>query len=246
MIELILAGEIARLTLSRPEACNAIPVASWPDLADGAGRAVAGGARLLLVSGSGGAFCAGADLSGFPALRGDIEARSRFRLAMRDALDRLARLPIPTVALIEGACFGAGVALAMACDLRIAARSATFAITPAKIGISYPQEDIHRLVALVGPGQAARLLLTAGTIDAVEAQRIGLVESLAEDGIEAAGTAIAETLLANSMASFAALKRGIALAVAGAASDAEQELAFEALFGADDVAERLARLGRRR
>ena len=96
---------------------------------------------------------------------------------MRAALDALRDLPIPTIASIEGPCYGAGVALAMACDLRIAGRGARFAITPAKIGISYPQEDVHRLVALVGPGQAARLLFTAETIDGAEAERIGLVES---------------------------------------------------------------------
>ena len=127
-------------------------------------RCALGDARLLVVTGDGGAFCAGADLADFAAMRGD-ERRSRASATtMRAALDALRDLADPDASpLIEGACYGAGVALAMACDLRIAAAGARFAITPAKIGISYPQEDVHRLVALVGPGQAARLLFTAAS-----------------------------------------------------------------------------------
>ena len=132
--------------------------------------------RLLVVTGAGDAFCAGADLGDFAAMRGDEAAVARFREDMRAALDALRALAIPTIAVIEGPCYGAGVALAMACDIRMARLGARFAITPAKIGIAFPQEDVHRLVALVGPGQAARLLFTAETIDGDEAKRIGLVD----------------------------------------------------------------------
>jgi enoyl-CoA hydratase/carnithine racemase len=100
---------------------------------------------------------------------------------MRGALEPLAGLPMPVIAAIDGDCFGAGVALALAADLRIAGPRAVFAVTPAKLGITYPQEDVARLVALVRPGQAARLLYGAARIDAAEAARIGLVEILADD-----------------------------------------------------------------
>ena len=133
-------------------------------------------ARLLVVTGAGGTFCAGADLADFPAMQGDAVAAARFREAMRGALDALRGLVLPTLALIDGHCYGAGVALAMACDLRLASPAARFAITPAKFGISYPQEDVHRLVELVGPGQAARILFTAEPISGGEAQAIGLVD----------------------------------------------------------------------
>jgi enoyl-CoA hydratase/carnithine racemase len=239
MFDLDLADGVARLTLDRPEARNAIPLAGWRALADRAGQAVAEGARLLVVTGRGAAFCAGADLSGFATLQQEPAARTRFREDMEAAFERLAQLPIPTVALIGGACFGAGVALAMACDLRVAAAGARFGITPAKLGISYPQPDIARLVRLVGPGQAARLLFTGGTIDAAEAARIGLVEIVSEDP-DASAAALADSLLANSAASLAALKRGIALAAAGTVRDAAQDRSFEALFGGEDLATRLA------
>src|SRR5205085_2766065 len=169
-------GDLARLTLNRPEARNAIPAAGWAELAAAVGRAGAGDARLLVVTGAGGTFCAGADLADFAATRGDEAAAARFREEMRTALDALRELAMPTLAVIEGHCYGAGVALAMACDLRIASLTARFAITPAKLGIGYPQEDVHRLVELLGPGQAARVLFTAEPIDGEEARTIGLVD----------------------------------------------------------------------
>ncbi len=158
MIRLDADGGIAWLRLDRPQARNALAMADWEDLAQYAEEVRRSEARLLIVVGEGNCFCAGADLGEFGELQASEAARRRFRTSMRAALDGLAGLPIPTIASIEGACYGAGVALAMACDIRFAAPEARFAITPARIGIGYPQEDVHRLVSLVGPGEAARLL----------------------------------------------------------------------------------------
>ena len=235
MFRLTRDGPVARLLLDRPEARNAIPASGWAELARIVGQL--GDAHLLVVSGAGGAFCAGADLSDFPGFQRDEAARRRFRGEMREALDALAGLPVPTVALVDGPCFGAGVALAMACDLRIATPEARFAITPAKLGISYPQEDVHRLVRLVGPGQAARLLFTASPIDGAEAARIGLVEVC---GV--ADGPIVEAILANDRDSLATLKRAIAL---GRRSDAGQDARFDALIGGPALSERLEALRRK-
>jgi enoyl-CoA hydratase/carnithine racemase len=241
MFDLSLEGEAARLTLNRPEARNAIPIDGWRRFAAAARDSVARGARLLIVEGAGSAFCAGADISDFEALRGDAAACEAFRRAMRDGIDTLAALPVPTLAAIEGPCFGAGVALAMACDLRLAGPAATFAVTPAKFGLSYPQQDVARLVALVGPGQASRLLLTALPVDAGEAVRIGLADLLAED-LPAELERLTAAILAGSGDSQATLKRGIALAAAGAARDGEQDRAFDALAGSEAFHRRLAAL----
>lgn len=237
MFRLTRTGDLARLVLDRPEARNAIPLAGWSELGRLLGEL--GDVRLLIVSGEG-AFCSGADLADFSAMRDDESRIVFFREAMRAALDTLRALPIPTVATVGGACYGAGVALAMACDLRIASPAARFAITPAKIGISYPQEDVHRLVELVGPGQAARLLFTALAIDGAEAERIGLVELCADDD-----TAIVEAILANDPASLAALKRGIGLAVEGRSRDAGQDAMFDALIAGPALAARLEALRRK-
>ncbi len=230
-------GEVARLTLDRPEARNAIPLQGWDALARLVEEVARSGARLLVLRGAGGAFCAGADLGDFASMRGDTEASGGFRLAMRGAIDRIAGLEIPVVAQIEGACYGAGVAIAIACDLRIASPASRFAITPAKIGLAYPQEDVHRLVSLVGPGQAARLLFTATSIDGEEAARIGLIE-LCEAGARI--DLIAEAVVANAGPSLRTLKHAIRLAGLGQASDAEQDRCFDALASSDALASRLS------
>lgn len=241
MFDLIFDGAVARLRLDRPEARNAIPVRGWTRLAEACAEAVRSGARLLILGGTEEAFCAGADLADFPAFAADPGAAAAFRLVMRKGLDSLRDAPLATVAAIEGPCYGAGVALAMACDLRVAGEGARFAITPARFGISYPQEDVARLVALVGPGQASRLLLGAGSIDAAEAARIGLVELAVPDVGSTIGE-LAGAILANSAESVAVLKRAIRLAAGGAVRDDEQDRRFDALFGSADFAERLAAL----
>lgn len=240
MFELSLLDGVARLALDRPEARNAVPAKRWAELAAACAEAEAQGARALILSGRGGAFCAGADLNDFPGMRADPAAASAFRTGMRDALAALAALPMPTLAVIEGACYGAGLALAIACDVRFCGPGARFAVTPARLGIGFPQEDVHRLVALVGRGHAARLLLTAASIDAAEAARIGLVETCFADGLDAAVQAFTAAVLGNDAASLRLLKRGVALAATGTAADAEQDRGFDALLGGEALAQRLA------
>jgi enoyl-CoA hydratase/carnithine racemase len=233
-------GDQARLTLDRPGARNAIPAAGWAALAAAIDQVAASDSRLLVVTGAGGTFCAGADLADFPGMRGDDAAAARFRVEMRRALEALRDLAIPTIALIEGHCYGAGVALAMACDVRIASPTTRFAITPAKLGISYPQEDVQRLVELVGPGQAARILFTALPIDGEEARTIGLV-----DDHMPREEALIAAILANDRESLATLKRAIRSGARGVRSDAEMDARFDALIGGDEMALRLEALRRK-
>lgn len=240
MFQLDFDNNAAKLILNRPEARNAIPAAGWAELEAVIGRVVAIDARLLLVTGAGGTFCAGADLADFQTMRSDAAALARFRQDMRAALDRLRDLAIPTIALIEGDCYGAGVALAMACDLRLAAQGAHFAITPAKLGIGYPQEDVCRLVELVGPGQAARLLFSAQPIRSEEARQIGLVDDwLANEAL------LVPQILANDPDSLAVLKQAIRRAAAGVRQDPEMDARFDALIGGEAMAARLEALRRK-
>ncbi|SMF60604.1 enoyl-CoA hydratase/isomerase family protein [Allosphingosinicella indica] len=237
MFDLIIDGEVARLTLNRPEARNAIPLDGWDALA-ACVREAEECARALILAGAGGAFSAGADLTAFATFHHNSEAAAGFRHAMRRGIDALRDCAIPTIALVEGACYGAGVALAIACDIRIASPAAIFAITPAKLGISYPQEDIARLVALVGPAQASRLLLAAEAVDGAEAARIGLVERCDANASTVAAS-LAGAIASHDPDSIAALKRGIALAARGVASDTGQDESFDALLTSDALAERL-------
>ena len=238
MFDLRIEQEVAWLRIGRPDARNAIPLDGWDRLAEAVAEAA--GARALILTGEpGGTFCAGADIRDFDRLQTEPAARGGFRQAIRRGLGALGSSPIPGIALVEGACYGAGVALAMGCDIRIAAPSASFAITPARLGISYPQEDVHRLVSLVGPGQAARLLYGAEAIGGAEAARIGLVEILADDA-EASARALGQAIAANEPDSVATLKRGVRLAAAGVEQDEAQDRTFEDLFGSEALERRLA------
>jgi enoyl-CoA hydratase/carnithine racemase len=230
----------ARLTLNRPEARNAIPAAEWRVLTETLGRVETSDVRLLVVTGAGGTFCAGADLTDFNAMRADPAAIATFRTDMRAALDRLRGLAIPTIALVEGHCYGAGVALAMACDIRIAALDAQFAITPAKLGIGYPQEDVHRLVELVGPGQAARILSGAEPIHSGEAREMRLVDLHMPREKK-----LIDAMIANSGESLLFLKEAIGRAARGVRKDAEMDARFDALIAGDDMARRLEALRRK-
>jgi enoyl-CoA hydratase len=131
---------------------------------------------------------------------------------------------MPTIAAIEGGCYGAGVALALACDIRVAGEDARFAVTPAKLGIGYPRQDVARLVRQVGRGHAARLLFTACAIDADEALAIGLVEARGD------ARAVAETIASYAPEAVGLLKRTL-----DHPEDARLDLAFEAALRSADV-----------
>lgn len=209
MIAWTLDDTIATLTLSRPDARNALPVAAWAAIATATDEIAASPARVLILrSAEPGIFSAGADIAEFGALQHDADARVRFRQAMRTGIEAIATLPIPTIAVIDGGCYGAAVALILACDLRIAGAPARFATTPAKLGIGYPAEDVDRLIARIGRGQASRMLLSAQPIDADEAARIGLVELLDRDGT--AASSLAQAIAAHAPEAVALLKRTLA------------------------------------
>jgi enoyl-CoA hydratase/carnithine racemase len=231
MFRLAIDGPVARIVIDRGEKRNAVPIAQWHKLEKCFAEAHASAARLIvIVSADPASFCAGADISEMDHLIADVKKRHVFRGAMGSALDRIRGSNKPTLAQIEGGCFGAGVSLAMACDLRLAGPRSTYAITPARFGISYPQSDLKRLVELVGPGQAARLLYTAEMIDAEEARRIGLIELVCSDG--RCGTEVIERIAGNAPYSLSALKA----TMAGRFGVDDR---FDAAFSSKDFAEGL-------
>lgn len=183
MLRLEIDGPIARLLIDRQDKRNAFDIGMWqalPALLDEADAHR--DLRLLVVqAASPGAFCAGADIAELLKRKDEPAFHAANQQAINQALYRLARFALPTLAFVEGDCVGGGAGIAMACDLRIATEQARFGITPARLGLVYPLHDVAHLVALVGPGQARRLLYTGSLIDAAEALRIGLVEAIAPD-----------------------------------------------------------------
>lgn len=236
MIDVRTEGFVAIVTLQRPSARNALRIADWHALAD---AVEALDCRVAILTGEDG-FCAGADLTEIRSLGQASDRRAMFREAMRRGIDVIAGLPFPVVAAIDGGCFGAGVALAIAADIRIAGADARFATTPARLGIGYPAADVARLVDRVGRGWASRMLFAAQPIDAAQALAIGLVEQIADDPRQAARV-LAEAIAANAQGAVRALKRTIANP-----SDTSHDAAFDAAFGMPAFAEGIAAFHARR
>ncbi|MDQ7019884.1 MAG: enoyl-CoA hydratase/isomerase family protein [Robiginitomaculum sp.] len=177
-ISLVKNAPIAELVLNRPPAKNAISHAMWRAIPGLVGEAASDPAiRVLVIHGGDTAsFSAGADIAELAKIADTPEAADHFHEQMRIALETLARFPGPVIARIDGPCIGAGMALALACDLRFAANTARFGVTPAKLGLTYPLADTRALVALIGPARAKDLIFSSRLIDADEALRLGLVE----------------------------------------------------------------------
>lgn len=225
---------IAILTLDRGRARNAIPIAGWDALADAARAIAATDARaVILRSAMPGVFSAGADLAEFRELVERPDLRIRFREAMAAAIEAVAALPMPVIAAVDGGCFGAAVALTLACDIVVVGEEAVFATTPAKLGLSYPAADVARLAERVGEGQAALMLFTGARVDADEAARIGLVHRRVAHAQPAAHE-LANAIAANVPEAVRALKS--VLRDPGGADHAQ---VFDAAFGSDAFCARL-------
>jgi enoyl-CoA hydratase/carnithine racemase len=231
-------GELAFLILNRPTKRNAITEAMWrrlPDLlaAVATDRAV----KVLVVRGADAtAFAAGADIDEFERLHASPAAARAFQEIYARGIDSLASFPKPAIAVIQGPCVGAGFTIAAACDLRIADRSAVFAITAARLGHVYRLEDTKRLIALVGNAPAKELLFTGRVVGADEAKELGLVERLCDTSdLEAAVLKTVNGIAETSQFSVRATKRIVAMIAAGdaTATEASSALFLEAIRGED-------------
>lgn len=161
-------GEVALLTIDRPERRNAVDHDTLAAIEQGLTDAVAARARVIVLTGAGGHFCAGADLTGLED--------AGFATVLRRVLDLLIAVPVATIAAVDGAALGAGTQLASFCDLRVATPAARFGIPAAKLGLMVDANTVARVVALAGAGPARAMLLAAETIDGTEAHRLGMVQ----------------------------------------------------------------------
>jgi enoyl-CoA hydratase/carnithine racemase len=212
-IEIANADGTAVITLNRPQRRNAMTLAMWRELGRLMGELGADTAtRAIILTGAGGNFCAGADISEFGAVRSDAERGRIYGKAVDDCGAAIMEAPKPVIAAVSGYCFGGGCGLAMACDFRVANESAVFSITAAKLSIVYGIRDTQNLMALVGPSQAKRILFAAPRLGAEEARRIGLADEIAADALTAA-RALAQTMVASAPLTVAGSKlilRGLA------------------------------------
>lgn len=179
---------VALITIDRAGKRNACNQQAWRGLR--AALALAGegnAARLAVLTGAGGHFCAGDDIGDAAAAREDPARDRAYSQDIQHAFRAVTEAPFPVIAAVSGYCIGGGLSLAMCCDFRIGTRSAEFGIPASKLGFTYPTAQCSRLMTLVGLSHARAMLFNGERIDAATAYSRGLLDGLAEsDPVEAA------------------------------------------------------------
>ncbi|HEY7206144.1 MAG TPA: enoyl-CoA hydratase/isomerase family protein [Methylomirabilota bacterium] len=237
-------GAVARLTLERPEARNALSRAVADALEGALARlARADEVHAVVVAGRGRSFCAGADISEMPTLS-PHEAEALAARWQR-IMDGFAALPQVTIAAVQGHALGGGLMLGIAQDLRVAEASARFGLPEVALGFN-PGYGIARLLDVAGGAHGRDLMLTARVVDAAEAFRMGLVTRVVPDGtLDAAADELAREVARSPRGGLAASKAITADLRAGRAGT--EPRAYGALRAAPDAQARIAAfLNRRR
>ena len=228
------AGPVAVVTIDRPERRNALDQQHVEALLDALVDAGAGDARAVVLTGAAGHFCAGADVTAVP--------EERFLAVLGRALQAIVALPVPVVAAVEGVALGAGLQLAVACDLRVAAPDSRFGVPAAKLGLMLDHWSVQRVALLAGHGPARAMLLAAEEIDGAAAVRLGLAQRAG--GLEDA------VAWARSIAHLAPLTvAGHKLALnrlEAPPADADVDEARRRAWSSDDLAEGIAAFAERR
>lgn len=175
-------GGVVRIVLARPEAGNAVTPALIAALADAVALAERPETGAVLIEGEGRNFCVGADLRHFQRSTEPLPRQlDAMAVDFHAMLLRLASLPVPVVAAVQGHAVGGGLGLLLAADVVVAGQSARFSTGYAKLGLSADAGVSYFLTRTLGPRRARSLLMTARTIDAAHAKRWGLVDTLVDD-----------------------------------------------------------------
>jgi enoyl-CoA hydratase/carnithine racemase len=221
-------GSVHRLTLNRPARRNALT----PDLASAIAAELdlieeRGAARVVVLGGAGGHFCAGLDLHWLRSL-GDLPSTAALQRglgAFQSAVLAIVRCPVPVLAEMRGTAAGFGLDLALACDMRLAESGATLTSAFARMGLVPDGGSTFTLPRLLGLGQALRFLVAGETLGATRASVLGLVDEVKDEPeLDAAVAAVAKAIASASPVSVRAIKRLVRRDELGAL---EQALAAE-------------------
>jgi enoyl-CoA hydratase/carnithine racemase len=239
---------VATITLHRPAAANALSM----ELAAAVGHAFARvrhdeTVRAVILTGAGKSFCAGADLKERRAMT--LEETRSFLRSLNNVVDAVAAFPRPVIAAINGAAFGGGLELALACDFRIAAEGAQLGLVETRLGIIPGAGGTQRLARLVGLAAAKELIFTGRRIDATQADRAGIVSNVvpADQLMDAARSLAAELAGAGPLAVTQAKKAidgGFDLPMAAAL--AHERDCYEVVLESEDRNEGLAAFAEKR
>ncbi|MEO7242732.1 MAG: enoyl-CoA hydratase [Variovorax sp.] len=238
-------GHVATVTLSNPARYNAMSLAMWLQLFETLEQLRSKpDVRVLILRGEGDrAFVSGADISEFASNRSSAAGVADYDRAVAQAQTALIQFPRPVIAAISGICYGGGLGLALACDLRYCAADAKFRMPAARLGLGYAQTGIERMAQVLGVARASELFFTATVCDGAEAARIGLVHSTHDavfEHADATAAQIAENAplsIAAAKLAFNALANGRAMLSRDSDGAANVAKAVEACFASSDYAE---------
>lgn len=197
------------ITFNNPARHNAVSLEMWQGLADIANDFAADpDIRVVVVHGAGDkAFVSGADISEFADQRDSAQATKHYDEVAQQGMHALKNLNKPTLAMIQGYCIGGGLAVALNCDIRIAADNARFAVPAAKLGLGYEYDGVRKLVDVVGPSFAKEIFFTARQFSAPEASAMNLINRMVpKDELLAYVQTYADTIAANAPMTVASIK----------------------------------------
>lgn len=242
-----LGDDIFEIRLERPERMNALGVATVAALQQAVSDAAEKRARVLLLRGSGRAFCAGADLKERKDM--DFNARMAHNAAINDAINVIAGARFVTIAVLNGIALGGGLEMALACDLRIAAAGISLGLTESRVGAFPGAGGTQRLPRLIGASRAMQMMFSGEPVTSEYALGIGLVnEVVAPEDLQVRAHAFARLLACRSAPAMAAIKRlvnqGMELPLADALR--LERAALPEILGSADYVEGLAAFEERR
>ena len=232
---------VLTLTMNRPEARNALSLEMSDQLTQALRRAALNReVRAIVLTGAGGAFCAGGDVKGMASGRGKdatFEERVQSLRERAEAARLLNEIPKPTIAVLPGAAAGAGLALAMACDFRLAVSSAKLTVAFAKVGLAADYGATYFLTHIVGASKARELMMLCPLLSADEALALGLVNRVfSPEEFQAKTAEFVKALASGPSVSYGAVKQNINLAAVSdlrTSIDNEATLQVRCMISAD-------------
>ena len=227
---------------------NAISSPMWRALEAFAAGMERSSARCVLIRGTNGVFSSGADISEFDAARAETDGAKQYDDLVERTCLALEQIPQPTIAVIEGLCFGAGLSLAASCDLRMATPDAILCVPAARLGLGYDVRGIARLHSVFGGALASQLLLTAQPLKADRVYATGGIQMLSdEDQIASRAEALAARIATNAPLTVRAAKAALRAERLGDEAAREAARAFTAAVdGSADYQEGRAAFAQKR
>lgn len=241
------AEHVTEIWLNRPERMNALGRHTVDALKQAVSQASAQRARVVLIRGSGRAFCAGADLKERETM--NLQERIAHNAGINDAVNAIAQARFVSIAVLNGVALGGGLELAMACDLRFAASQIFLGLTESRVGAFPGAGGTQRLPRLVGLSRSLQMMLSGDPVLSETALSIGLVnEVLAPDQLEARAHEFASLLASRSAPAMAEIKRLVYQGIEKPLDDALrlERAALPPILGSADYAEGLAAFAERR